>query len=355
MQRELYSINKLPLFQNKIYASRQEALTSPVGDVVLVQDMDTGLIFNAAFDPSLLVYDMDYQNEQACSVTFQHHLAVVSIILKEYMDGMNLLEVGCGKGYFLEFLKKQNVSIQGVDPAYEGNNPDIIKKCFSPELKITAEGIILRHVLEHMVNPVEFLHDIANANGNKGLMYIEVPCFDWICRNKAWFDIFYEHVNYFRITDFYRMFGTVLKSGNVFGGQYIYAIVDLATLRSPIITKDDRVNFPVDFLSAVDSCANLMKNALNKNIVWGSSSKGVIFSIYMQRKSACIDVAVDINPEKQKKYLAVSGLCVQSPNIIAQKMFSYGNIFIMNSNYSDEIIKKSNNKFNYIEVDKHEF
>ncbi|MDX8378076.1 MAG: hypothetical protein R8L53_08655 [Mariprofundales bacterium] len=32
-----------------------------------------------------------------------------------------------------------------------------------------------------------------------------------------------------------------------------------------------------------------------------------------------------------------------------------GNIFIMNSNYSNEIRKQSNNWFNYIEVNRYEF
>ena len=39
--------------------------------MVLVQDIDTGLVFNAAFDLELLNYDADYQNEQACSGVFR--------------------------------------------------------------------------------------------------------------------------------------------------------------------------------------------------------------------------------------------------------------------------------------------
>ena len=92
---------------------------------------------------------------------------------------------------------------------------------------------MLRHTLEHMRQPVDFLADVLRANGGRGDIYLEVPCFDWIRSHRAWFDIFYEHVNYFRLDDFHRMFGTVRESGHLFGGQYLYAIADLATLRAP--------------------------------------------------------------------------------------------------------------------------
>ena len=91
---------------------------------------------------------------------------------------------------------------------------------------------LLRHVLEHIQDPVSFLAEIANANQG-GQIYIEVPCFDWILEHKAWFDLFYEHVNYFRLDDLRRMFGTVHEAGHLFGGQYLYVVADLASLRDP--------------------------------------------------------------------------------------------------------------------------
>ena len=40
-------------------------------------------------------------------------------------------------------------------------------------------------------------------------------------------------MNYFRLSDFTRMFGNVIESGRLFGGQYLYVLADLATLRDP--------------------------------------------------------------------------------------------------------------------------
>jgi hypothetical protein len=315
--------------------------------------METGLIFNADFDADLLEYDADYQNEQACSGVFQQHLEDVKAIIERHLMGKTLIEVGCGKGYFLEHLRQSGFPITGVDPAYEGTNPDVVKARFEPSLGLAADGVILRHVLEHIPDPCNFLASIAEANGGAGKIYIEVPCLDWICQHHAWFDIFYEHVNYFRLADFDRMFGKVYESGHVFGGQYLYIVAELASLQQPILQQDESFTFPATFLSEIDQIASLVEG--KRSAIWGGASKGVIFALYMQRAGANIDLVIDINPAKQNKYMAGSGLKISSPTEGMQKLQAGDNIFIMNSNYLQEIIALSHNQFNYIKVDHHEF
>lgn len=346
---ELFNIERLPVFQNKMFPDAFTARTCPKGDVKLVQDLNTGLIFNHVYDESLLEYDSDYQNEQACSGVFQNHLYDVKRIIQTHFLDKSLVEVGCGKGFFLEFLRKEGFNIAGIDPAYEGINPDVIKAPFEASLGISTEGIVLRHVLEHMPDPVEFLFTILKANGGKGLIYIEVPCFDWICEKRAWFDIFYEHVNYFRLADFHRIFGCVIDSGHIFGGQYLYVVADLASLRKPHMVSNEKFLFPPDFL---DNVEGFVGSTQEKNcVIWGGASKGVIFALYMEKFGGNIDYVVDINPAKQGKYLPASGLKVSTPDEAMKLLKSGDNVFVMNSNYMSEIVEISKNKFNYIKVD----
>ncbi len=347
--KELFRVDGLPVFQNKMFSDQAKAIGCSKGNMILVQSMDTGLIFNAAFDASLLEYDEDYQNEQACSSVFKRHLEDVRAIIQRYFFGKPLIEVGCGKGYFLEYLNQAGYEITGIDPAYEGNSPNVIKAYFDKDLGVTAEGVVLRHVLEHMSDPFSFLCAISSANGNKGKIYIEVPCFDWICGHSAWFDIFYEHVNYFRLADFYRMFDMVFESGHVFGGQYLYVVADLASLKKPEMTKSDTFFFPENFLSDIERLAEIAKG--KKNAIWGGASKGVIFALYMQRAGVEMDLLIDINPAKQGKYIAASGLKVSSPEDGLKMLAQNNDVFVMNSNYLKEIVELSYNQFNYIKVD----
>lgn len=352
-QHKLFQATGLPVFQNKMFPNQEAAIACPRGDVILVQDTNTGLIYNASFDADLLKYDADYQNEQACSEVFKRHLDDARTIIQRNFANQSLIEVGCGKGFFLEYLRRSGYEITGIDPAYEGDNPSVIRAKFEESLGITGDGVILRHVLEHIPEPVEFLASILEANGGKGKIYIEVPCFDWICQHRAWFDIFYEHVNYFRLADFYRMFGVVHESGHIFGGQYLYVVADMSTLRAPVVDPGDTFAFPADFLSHIGNMADIARN--KRNAVWGGASKGVIFSLYMRRAGANIGCLIDINPAKQNKFVAATGLKISSPEEGLTMLRGGDNLFVMNSNYLHEITALSNNQFNYIQADHHEF
>ncbi len=346
--REIHKLRELPVIQNRMFSTKEEAVNCQKGDVDLVQDLETGLVFNRAFDPGLTRYSSEYQNEQAFSGFFRNHLADVARVIKKYGAGRSIIEVGCGKGYFLEYLQKSGYKIIGFDPTYEGSNQAIVKSVFDRTVVARAECIVLRHVLEHVADPVNFLSMILDINGGKGDVYIEVPCLDWISAHRAWFDIFYEHVNYFRLSDLYRIFGTVYESGYSFGGQYVYIVADLATLKNPKMNNADTFLLPTDFTSSID---NFAKVAIQrKSVVWGGSSKGVIFSLYMQRAGARLDFAIDINPGKQKMFMPGSGSEVLSPEE-GMKIFGSGdNVFVMNSNYIQEVMLLIGDAFNYVKV-----
>ena len=311
--REVYRAEQLPVLQNRMFASAEAARACARGDVVLVQSDESGLIFNRAFRPELVDYDADYQNEQGLSGAFARHLDAVLDVMRRHFAGRSLVEVGCGKGLFLERLLGAGFDVTGLDPTYEGSNPRVIREFYTPAVGIRADGIVLRHVLEHVQDPVAFLAGLREANGGRGTIYIEVPCLDWIASHHAWFDIFYEHVNYFRLDDFHRMFGTVRESGHLFGGQYLYAIADLATLRAPHAGADSRVTMPADFLARVEESARIAAEG-RRNAVWGAASKGVIFSIHLARAGASLQMAIDINPAKQGRYLPVTALPVVAPD-----------------------------------------
>jgi len=355
--KELYRAEQLPVFQNRMFHTQEDARNCVKGDVVLVRDYETGLIFNQAFRPELMEYDNDYQNEQAVSSVFRVHLDEVTVIVGKYFREQTLIEVGCGKGYFLEHLNALGYKITGLDPTYEGSSRHVIKEYFTPETGLSADGIILRHVLEHVQNPVDFLKHIADSNGGAGKIYIEVPCFDWIREHRAWFDIFYEHVNYFRLSDFKRIFGKVHEAGHIFGGQYLYVVADLASLRTPSLTGPDGFEFPTDFLGTVTRYAERIKAQSadhphkRRAIIWGGASKGVIFALFMQRAGAHIDFVLDINPAKQGKYLAATGLRVFSPGDALDQVEQGSTIFVMNGNYLAEIKQMTHNQFNYFTVD----
>jgi hypothetical protein len=354
--KPIYRVEQLPVFQNRMFASAASARDCARGDMALVQDLETGLIFNQAFDPELMVYDADYQNEQGHSGVFRAHLDAVAQLVVRHFGGQSLIEVGCGKAHFLEQLQGLGFAITGLDPTYEGSNSAVVREYFTPATGLRADGLILRHVLEHVRDPVAFLGQLRDANGGHGKIYIEVPCLDWIADNRAWFDIFYEHVNYFRLDDFARMFATVHEAGRTFGGQYLYAVADLATLRTPALDEAPAFALPTDFRASLDIAAARLRaqGAARQSAIWGGASKGVIFALLLERAGARVDMVIDINPAKQGRHLAATGLRVHTAEEAMRQLVPGSDVYVMNRNYLNEIQALTDNRFNYIKVEHEE-
>ena len=144
------------------------------------------------------------------------------------------------------------------------------------------------------------------------------------------------------------MFDKVITSGKVFGGQYLYVLAELASLKIPEYDEKKRVNFPEDFLHAL-----IEQKGTEQTVaaIWGGASKGVIFSLLKKREGILFNTVIDINPAKQGKFLPATGLQVQSPTDALPKLAAGATICVMNSNYLNEIKKMSGNIYNYICID----
>jgi SAM-dependent methyltransferase len=345
----IWILDRVPVLQNRVYDSKAAAKRCAMGSVRLVQDLSTGLVHNCAFDPDLIVYDDHYQNEQAHSPAFREHLEhMAAKVLGVAGRRAKLVEVGCGKGFFLRELQRAGADIRGFDPAYEGDDLSVEKRLFDGECEIRADVVILRHTLEHVQRPHEFLRQIAEANGGQGRIVIEVPCFDWIVDNRAFYDVFYEHCNYFTIDSLTASFGDA-DAGHCFGGQYLYVVADLATLRPAPVYHGARYGR----LAELDELlARLVERVgpNQKNIVWGAGAKGVTFAWWIALKNRQLDYVVDINPKKQGRYLAGSGVQVISPAQAEAQVEPGDLVFIMNPAYSREIRSSFHGEVEYVEV-----
>lgn len=333
----VFKQSDVPVFQNKVYPGSAEALAAPLGEVELVQSTVSGFIFNKAFDPSIMNYDVNYQNEQSNSLFFQNHLQSVLNLLKQLgIQNKKIVEIGCGKGVFFDIMLKEGLDCWGFDPTYEGNNPRIKKEYFDNTQKDTkADVIIMRHTLEHIPQPFSFLHTIASANDYKGYLFVEVPTFDWIAEKNAFWDIFYEHCNYFTEQSLGAMFDEPV-TGNFFGGQYIYLWADLATLRNTIPAINFRKRDSMIFSHKLKEFEQLL-TGMSSVAIWGAGAKGSTFLNLLDKDKSKVSYVIDINPVKQGKFIAGTGHEIFAPGILLKKPVEH--ILVMNENYSEEIKK----------------
>jgi len=219
---------KYPVIQNRTYATPKAARRTKTGDFALGISSTTGHVTNIAFDPSRIVYEKSYNNAQTHSAIFQRHLNTVADYVAANFRDKKVVEIGCGDGTFLKLLSERGLSAIGFDPSSSTASDRIFPRTFSPG-EVEADVFILRHVLEHIHHPELFLARLASRHPAADLV-VEVPDLDWTQQNNAWFDFYYEHVNYFDSQSLTNLFAGRFRFKRVFGNQYLMGIGNLADL-----------------------------------------------------------------------------------------------------------------------------
>src|SRR5262249_43431677 len=115
----------VPIVQNMRYRSREEARACSRGELVIHACDGGGFTWNAAFDAARVPDDERYGIDQARSAHFGAHRAEVAEVAAGATAGpLEVIEIGCGQGTFLERLA-EHVGARleravGFDPAFRG-------------------------------------------------------------------------------------------------------------------------------------------------------------------------------------------------------------------------------------------
>lgn len=125
---------------------------------------------------------------------------IISDYLKnDTRHNIKLLEVGCGSGYFLEFLKINNPNVEtvGVDMTYssievcrsKGLNAfcGTIEDYFNAFPSEQYDYVMSFHCLEHVFNPKEYVQEMLNICKKDGLCINAIPYTDLSIQ--PWWDV----------------------------------------------------------------------------------------------------------------------------------------------------------------------
>jgi hypothetical protein len=367
---KLFSFNQMPPNQHVVYKTADEAKHCKIGDINLVHCNNCGFIFNTKFDNNLVNYSEDYNNNPLFSQYYVDYLNVqIDYLIKNnYLsNNSTIIEVGCGKGYYLDFLSKQlkDCSFYGFDTSYEGtlifpNKNITYYKSYYPDKNIILHPnmIINRHVIEHIPSPITFLKSLRETLDINNYLFLETPDFNWILKNNSIFDFFYEHCNYWlpiSISNALTLSGyQVIDITSGYEDQYLWIIAKAAENYSFNIKKSQHFNVDLNkhFSKIFNTYSESLKRISNsdkKIALWGAGPKGYSFVNFFDPNSKYVSCLIDINTSKQHCYIGKTAHKIISPNDIKSSKINF--IIIMNPNYYNEItLWLNNNGLNHIEV-----
>ena len=98
---------RLPVFQNVVYDTKHEAVSSPSAPFSLAACAQCGFSFNRKFDQRLVVYDDKYNNDVVSNVFEAYYRSIAGTLISKFeLDDGHVIDVGCGSGRFFEFYAK---------------------------------------------------------------------------------------------------------------------------------------------------------------------------------------------------------------------------------------------------------
>jgi SAM-dependent methyltransferase len=102
----------------------------------------------------------------------------IYLLTQHLYPGAKILEIGCGEGIFLEELSKSGFLVKGLEPSLTASERakqkglDVIQGYFPhPKINENFDAVVMSHVLEHTLKPLEVLQEIAKI-APKGILFL---------------------------------------------------------------------------------------------------------------------------------------------------------------------------------------
>ncbi len=362
--KRFFRVAEAPVHSIILIKDKREALDFPKGSLDLAVCKDCGFIYNSAFDASLQNYSEDCEETQGFSPTFSkfHRELAEAVVDRFDLHGKTVLEIGCGKGEFLELLCEigGNKGI-GFDPAFrpdrldipEGMDLRVYQEFFPKEYTLEIPDFVCcKMTLEHIPDVLDFISGLRKSLGEKVSVpiFFQIPEARRVLGDVAFWDIYYEHCSYFSKGSLGRLFRLagfeVRDLWTAYDDQYL--MVEAFPASGPVSEAHTNEEPVSEILVDVERFRNQIgKETLRwksffdeglasgkKTILWGGGSKAVALLTTMGI-SEQVEYVVDINPFRQGTFLAGCGQEIVSPEFL--KTYQPDRVVIMNSIYVDEI------------------
>lgn len=330
-----HTLKKRALFNKPIINSNKDA----VADMHLGYNFKTGHIssfLDSKLDISELtkkIYEELYSGYAPVGLSSlqKNYTDFIAAWLIKYIPSKaNVLEIGCHDGYLLKKLVDAGHTCTGIEPspyadfASDTYGLSVTKGFFEPEMykDQSFDVVVIRHVIEHVQDPVTFLRTAIKTLKNNGLIYVEVPNSMWCLENSFFPEFHVDHISYFSLNSLKFLmkeagFNEVIHS-EAFNGYMRFPFI--ACLSKKTVNNNEPFineflsnfraqklidNFVTNYGKYIENLGRIKSDG--KLAVWGSGSIGTQYAIDGGWGLEDDIYYIDPNKENHGKKLSVTG------------------------------------------------
>lgn len=355
-----FEIHEMPTQDGIFSSSKEEALNTVKGDIILSYCENCGYICNEGHVDEKIRFDT-YDFSLSKSPSFRKYVdeATDKLIAKYDLHGKNILDVGCGEGYFLrEICRKGNNQGIGIDPGFnhqslerrQKGSVNFLREYYSRDhAHLQVDFLICRLVIDLLNDPFGFLKTVREnlENQRDCIVYFEVPNTDFNLDELCIWNLVYEHKSWYTpetLSYFFELCGfETLDIYPCWKNEFLAIearpkdVIEkpVPTLRQALQQKTERLKNALAEIKLESTKKLQYLQSSNRSVVaWGAGARAVSF-FNLFEEADYISHIVDINAKRQGKYLPGTGQLVIKPEELPE--LAPDCVLITNPTYAEEI------------------
>jgi 2-polyprenyl-3-methyl-5-hydroxy-6-metoxy-1,4-benzoquinol methylase len=325
------------------------------------------------------IFSADYAYFSSYSESWLEHCRRYSesVVKRFALDNRSfVVEIGSNDGYLLQYFKRSEIPVLGIEPA-AGAAEEAIKKGIPTEIAFfntsyakqtlqngkQADLLIGNNVLAHNPNLHDFVEGLQITLKPDGVITMEFPHLLRLVEGNQFDTVYHEHFSYFSFRAALTLFAAHdlevfdVEEIPTHGGSLRIYVKHKNDVSKP---RTDRVEKLLEKEAAAGlfnietyykfgenvkltkrlllHCLIIIKNSGKKVVGYGAPAKGNTLLNYCGIRTDFLDYTVDRSPAKQGKFLPGTHIPIKNPDVIKKDKPDY--ILILPWNIKEEITRQ---------------